>query len=65
MKRENNLNRFFLNFSVRVGLREITSGNALQTPTQVAGRVKALVCGRSLAGIAESNTEGGTEICLL
>jgi hypothetical protein len=65
MKNENNLHRFFLNFSARVSLGEITSGNALQTPIQVAARVKALVCGRSLAGIAGSNPEGGTEICLL
>ena len=31
----------------------------------VAARSKALVCGRSLAGIAGSNPAGGMKACLL
>jgi hypothetical protein len=34
-------------------------------PTPVAARSKAYVCGRSLAGIADSNTAGGMDVCLL
>jgi hypothetical protein len=35
------------------------------TPIAVAARYKAWVCGRSLAGIAGSNSVGGHDVCLL
>ena len=34
-------------------------------PVPVAGRSKAWVCGRSLAGIVGSNPDGGVDVCLL
>ena len=34
-------------------------------PVPVAARSKAQVCGRSLAGIAGSNTVEGMDVCLL
>jgi hypothetical protein len=34
-------------------------------PTPVAARSKAWVCGRSLAGIADSNPARGMDVCLL
>ena len=37
----------------------------IMLPTQVAARSEALVCGRSLAGIAVSNYAGGMYVCLL
>jgi hypothetical protein len=37
----------------------------LRKPIPVAARSKALVCGRSHAGIAGSNPAGGMDVCLL
>jgi hypothetical protein len=34
-------------------------------PIPVAARSKAWGCGRSLAGIANKNPAGGTDVCLL
>jgi hypothetical protein len=34
-------------------------------PIPLASRCKACVCGRSLAGIAGSNSAGGIDVCLL
>jgi hypothetical protein len=34
-------------------------------PVAVAARFKASVCGRSLPGIASSNSAGGMDVCLL
>jgi hypothetical protein len=34
-------------------------------PIPVAGQSKAWVCGRSLAGIADSNPAAGMDVCLL
>jgi hypothetical protein len=36
-----------------------------EVPIPVAARSKAWVCGRSLAGIAGSNTAGVMDVCLL
>ena len=39
-------------------------GQIRNSPMPVAARAKAWVCGRSLAGVAGSNTAKGTDVCL-
>jgi hypothetical protein len=52
-------------FSLFVILDKLGASNSSGWPIPVAARSKVRVCGRSLAGIADSNTAVGMDVCLL
>jgi hypothetical protein len=47
------------------GLSILILGKPFKFPTLVATRSKTLVCGRSLAGIVDSNSARDIDVCLL